>query len=263
MFREAGRIVLAKFKADGTLDFDKENMVVGNGTVQSIAPNVNITTTELDDGNALFPMGVYDSRIAGQILVTMSSFQPTLYAALLGTEVEEETDAKLWSADEPHTIPEDEPYEVKLNHDTITSPAGAIVVVGADGTLFDEATEAVAAGEFAVDDTDPSKLEFHADDGGKAIFVTYEYEADVSKFGLRESGARPVLHAIVSGYAIDEDEINYYPVNLIVDKCKAAEDINMPIRQREPEAWTFTLNVLKPRAGRKPVDWKFAEAISE
>ena len=255
VFRESGRLILVKYKSDGTLSFEPDQMVLANGTVQSIAPNVNFSVTELPDGNSLFPMGRYDTGINGQLVVTMSSFQPKLYAALIGTDVEEEATGTLWVADYAETIPDESPYTITLAH--TPKAGGALFIADVNGDLFDEAETTPVAGEYTISD---NVLTFNEADAGKTVFISYEWTGTTKKYGIRTSGSRPVLHAIISGNAVDEDEINTYPVNIFIDKCKASDDIKPPTMQNTPEAWSFTLSVLRPRPGRRPVDWKFAIA---
>lgn len=258
VFKESGKIILAKFQADGTLKMDPSDMVIANGTVQSIQPNINFAVTELPDGNSLFPMGRYDTGVTGQVVVTMSSFQPNLYAALIGTSVKDVPGDTLWSADTEAIIPDETPYTIKLDHTPKTN--GNLFVAGEDGTMFTKAEAEPEAGKYSVtDDT----LTFAADDAGKTVFISYEWTTNAKTFGIETAGARPVLHAIISGYAVDEGELNRYPVNIIIDKCKATDNINMPPRQKTPEPWSFTLGVERPRPGRRPVDWKFVVTDSD
>ena len=254
IYPKAGKIALAKYNPDGTISYTPDKMVLCNGTVQSIAANVNIATTELADGNADFPMGVYDTGKSGQIVVTMSSFQPALYAALMGSAVEELADSDLWSVEEELSIPTSSPYSAPLQH--TPKATGAIVLVDADASPFVKVSNSPAKGQFAVSN---DVATFNSADAGKNVFITYEWVADEAiKLGLPVVGARPVVQAIISTEVTDEEEINVYDANIIVDKCKATGDINQPTQQREPQSWSFTLGVLKPRPGYNPVYWKYA-----
>lgn len=254
VFKEAGKIVLVPYNADGTLNFTSDKVVTNVGKLVSIAPSVTINTSTLTDGNSDWQM-VFDAGRTGQITVTMATFQPKLYAALMGTNVTEGGSGTMWAADEGYTIPSVAPYEVTLAHTPATN--GTLIVVGEDGTAFNKVeTAPAAAGEFSLSD---NKLTFHAGDAGKAIFVTYEWSATgVTAFGLPERGSRPALYAVISGIVTSDDESAVYDTNIIIDKCKASGDIAQPTMQREPQNWNFTLQVLQPRPGNKAVDYKFA-----
>lgn len=255
IYPRAGKIILVRFSAGGTLDLtNPENFIGANGTVQTITPSVEIATTDMADGNSDFPMGVYDTGKNGTIQVTMSSFQPRLYAALMGTEKVDETNQNMWAAEEEKTIPDSAPFDVKL--DNVVAADGTIVVLNNDGSPLVSVDAAPATGQFSVS---ADTLTFNSTDAGTAIFVTYEHQAPTSeRIYLPSSGSRPVLHAIISTLATSEDETQEYNANIIVDKCKATGAMSPPPQQREPQPWNFTLRILKPRGGYNPVYWRFA-----
>ncbi len=251
IYPRSGKIVFRKFAASGALS---NNFITNNGTIESIAANVNIATTELADGNSDFPMGVYDTGKSGQVVVTLSSFQPALYAALMGSELTTEATDDLWAADQQISIPESSPYVVALTHEPKAS--GTIILVDNDSSPFVKVDNSPTSGQYTITG---SNAEFNGDDAGKPLVATYEFEAsNVNILSLPTIGIRPVMQAIVSTEATDEDEVNVYDANVIVDKCKATGDINQPTQQREPQSWSFTMQVLKPRPSYNPVYWKYA-----
>lgn len=255
IFPKAGKIALVRYGADGALDLSNPaNFIGANGKVQSITPSVEINTSELADGNSDWPMGVYDTGKSGTIQVTMSSFQPNLYAALMGTAIEKESNQKMWAAEEEKTIPSSGSFVVELDHEV--AAGGTIVVLNNEGSPFVSVDSGPAAGEFTVSG---NQLTFNSVDAGKEIFVTYEHIVTSSeKLYLPSSGSRPVLHAIISTIATNEDETQQFDANIIIDKCKATGAIAPPPQQREPQPWNFTLRVLKPRSGYNPVYWRYA-----
>lgn len=259
IYPRSGKFVLVKYNTDGTLTPSDDTIVAANGVVQSVEASVTINTSELADGNSDFPMGVFDVGKTGQLVITMSSFQPALYAALMGSKVEEEDSATLWAAEEEITVPSESPYTVTLSHTPKSD--GTLVIVNDEGSpLVKAPSSSPSTGQYSVS---AATVEFASTDAGKIMFATYEWTASqVTKMGLPEVGSRPVLHAIISTEATDEGELTKYDANIIVDKCKAIGDINQPTQQREPQAWNFTLRVLKPRPGYNPVYWKFAKKTS-
>lgn len=257
IFPQAGNITLVKYSSDGTLDF--ANAVTAVGTVQSITPGVNYATSELQDGNSQWPLGIFDTGINATLRVSMSSFQPNLYAALIGTNVTEAANDTLWAVEEGAIVPSASPYEVTLAYTPVTG--GTIIVAYTDGKLLTQVTDATsltAAGQYYVSG---STITFHSADAGKEVLITYEYSAtNVTSFGIPESVIRPALHAIISVKATDESQVGQYNANIIIDKCKGEGNINTPALQKDPQAWEFTLRVLKPRHGMKAVDFKYAVA---
>lgn len=255
IYPQAGKIILVKYGSDGTLNFNASNIVANTGEVQSIAPGATFNTSELADGNSHFPVGVYDTGIGGQITVTMATFQPALYAALVGGTFEEGIADTLWATDEGFTVPSESPYTVTLTHTPKTK--GTLIVLDNASSPFTKSETTPGVGQFSLAS---NTLKFNSMDAGKEIFVTYEWSAtEVSKLALPVSGMRPALHAIISTEATGPDGIGVVDANIIIDKCKAIGDINQPTQQHEPQNWSFTLRVLKPRAGLKPVYWKYAK----
>lgn len=257
IFAKAGKLAIFKYASDGSL-----SLVAGNlaskaaGAVQAIRPSINIQTSELADGNSDWPVGVYDTGKSGQVEITFSEFQPDVYAALIGSAaLATAANKDLWEIEEEGAIPTNGTYEVTLAETPKTG--GTIIVVNNEGSPFTKVASSPAVGEYSVTG---NKLTFNSLDAGKEVFVTYEWTAtSADSMALPRSGSRPILHAIISGEATDDDQVTTYRTNIIIDKCKATGDLNPPPRQREVQPWTATLQVLKPRAGKNAVDFVFAK----
>lgn len=249
---KAGKIVLFKFNPDGTLEKTEANASLNNGTVASIGRGRTINTKELPDGNSQYPMGVYDIGVNETVVVNMSSYQPALYAMLSGEETVDNASDTMTMVEQEITIPEEAPYTVTL--DPAYNGTGMILAVGVDSTTYSKVAEPpAAAGEFSVSG---DVLTFNSADAGRGLFITYDYTASTSSSGLPETVKRPQLHAIISTDYQDEKQLNTYRANIIVDRCKATGELAPPEQKTDPDGWSFTLQVLKPRGGRKPVDWK-------
>jgi hypothetical protein len=101
-------------------------------------------------------------------------------------------------------------------------------------------------------------LTFNSADAGKGLLIAYDYDsAEVMSSSLPITIKRPALHAIVSSEATDETEVNVYRSNIIIDRCKAVGDLKPPDQKPDAEGWNFTLQVLKPRGGQKPVETRY------
>lgn len=255
IYLQAGRIALVRYAADGSLTIGPDSLIAGNGTVQMIQPTFNIPTTELADGNSDWPLGVYDTGKSGTLQVTMSSYQPNLFAALIGSDygAAGADDKVMMAVEEPHSVMDDGGgFGITLAHEV----ADTIVVVDTSGSPFVSVASGPAEGEYSVAD---DKLTFNSADEGKEVFVTYNYEPDsVTRLGLKAVGSRPTLHAVISGKVSNEAETQEIDYSLVIDRCKATGDLNPPPQQREPQPWSFTLQVLRPRLGRQAVDIKYA-----
>lgn len=255
----AGKIILFKFNPDGTLTKTTANAAMNNGTVASIERGRSIETKELPDGNSQYPMAVRDIKVNETLKVNMSSFQPTLYGLLSAEEITEEQNATMSLVEVEKAIPEEEPYTVTL--DPAYDGKGMLLIVGTDSTPFskvDPAAGPTGAGEFAVSTENPGELIFNAADAGKSIYISYDYEtSEVASSALPETIKRPALHAIISSDVTDEDEINTYRYNIIIDRCKAVGELKPPDQKPDADGWSFTLQVLKPRGGHKPVETRY------
>ena len=253
IFSNSGKLTLVQYAADGSLTIDSTKTNKAVGTFQSITPSINVKTTELPDGNSDWPMGEYDTGRSGQVQVEMSSFQPSLAAVLLGTTATDSTSEDFWAVEEEKSVPASGTYVVILDH--AVKAATVPIIADNSGSPFASTASGPAAGQFTVSG---ASITFNSVDAGKEVVATYMWTGtQATTFGLAGSGSRPQLYAIMSGLATDEDEINTYDVNLIIDKCKATGDLNPPKMQREPQPWSLTLKVLKPRAGNKAVNFKF------
>jgi hypothetical protein len=254
IFNKAGKIALTKY-VDGALSHVPANMCIRNGTVESIQENTSYNTTELPDGNSDWPMGEYDIGVTGNITVNLSSYQAELHAFLLGVSVEDLTDANMRVNDAEYVVPDSSPYEVELDHEPNDNMD--VIVMDDDSTAFTEVESDPSSEEFSItEDT----ITFNSADAGKNVFVTYDWTATTAVgVGLPKTSNRPALYAVISGEAASEDESTLYDTNVIIDKCKATGDINVPQKGREPQGWSFTLKVLKPRGSNDAVDTRYSE----
>lgn len=254
IFNKAGDIVLVKYNAAGTLDLtDPSKFVAANGVIESIKPSIETTTSDLPNGNSDWPLGPFDTGRKGSIEVNMSSFQPNLYAALMGVDKASESTQNFWKVNEGGTIPSAAAYTVTLNNAVVVG--GVITVVDNTGSPFASVASGPASGQFTVA-TDT--LTFNSVDAGKEIFATYQYATLTSeKLSLPASGTRLALHAIISGQAMSEDGTATFDFNVTIDKCKATGAIAPPPQQRQPAGWKFDLQVMEPRSGQNVMDYNY------
>ncbi len=254
IFNKAGKIALTKY-VNGLLNHIPENMCIRNGTVQSIQESPTINTQDMTDGNSDWPMGVYDTGIAGQITVTLSSYQPELYAFLLGTTIEKLSNKNMRQNDEEILIPSASPFTATLKH----TPNSNItpIVLGEDSSPFVKVSASPAVGQFSIS---ADVITFNSVDAGKNVFVTYDWTATAAEaVGLPKVVNRPTLYVVISGEATSEDESDIYDTNIVIDRCKAVGDINPPQKGREAQPWSFNLRVLKPRGNNKAIDTVFVK----
>lgn len=254
VFNSSGKIGLTKF-VDGALSHTLANMSARNGTVERIQSNVTINTKDMPDGNSKWPMGSYDTGNEGSVVVTMSSYQPKLHAFLMGGTVSTVASRNMRVNDKKIFIPDSSPYTETLNHtpnDNITP-----IMVDESNTEFTKVDSAPAEGEFSIS---ANEVTFNSADSGSNVFLTYDWTADsAEKLGL-SSDTRPVMHAIISGKAVSEDKSTEYDSNIIIDKCQSVGEISVPEKGSEPQPWSFTLKVLRPRGDNDAVEYAYAQS---
>lgn len=255
VFLQAGKIALVRYASTGLLDLTDASKFIGGGnTVESIKSSIEVKTEELPDGNADFPMGIYDLGRDGTIEVKMSGYSALLHSALLGVDIESEASQNMWAAEEGHSVPASGAYTYDLDNDV--AAGGTIVILDNTGSPFVSASSGPAAGQFTVSG---NTITHNSADASKEVYVTYEHQAATSeKIALPSSvGSRPALHAIISTIARSEDEVVDYAANIIVDKCKVTGNVSPPTNKRGAEGWSFNLKVLKPRAGYNPLYYRY------
>jgi len=252
-FSKAGKLMLTKY-VDGVPTRSAENSFFRNGSVQSIVPNINITTTSLPDGNSDWDAAEPDTAKDASVTINLSFMPLELYAFLMGTTVDNLENTPMPVVDQEITIPEVSPYEVDLGHEPDT--ARPIMLVDMDASAWAKTSATPSQGQYSIS---ASIAVFNSADAGKSVFITYDYTAaTVKSFGLPKAGSRPAMECVISGEATGEDESTFYDAAIIIDRCKATGNINPPEMSREPKPQSITLKVLKPRGNKKAVDFRFA-----
>jgi hypothetical protein len=249
-FQKAGKIRLNKY-VDGKPVTSPETTFTRAGVVQSIQPNITINGTPIPDGNSLWNAINPDTSIEGDVVVTLGTMPPDLYAFIMGDKVTELTNVSFPINDEEILIPDTSPYTVTLENTPDTDKP--IILVGADASAWAKVSATPAKGQYSVS---ASAVEFSSADKGKTVFATYNYTADKGKsFGLPKNPRRTSMELIISGEATGDDESTMYNVATIVDRCKVQGTISPPQQGREPQPVSITFNVQKPRGNKRAVDF--------
>lgn len=249
-FQKAGKIRLNKY-VNGVPVMSPETTFTRAGIVQSIQANITINGTPIQDGNSLWNAANPDTNIEGNIVVTLGTMPPDLYAFIMGDTITEHTSYPFPVNDEELLIPSASPYTVTLKHAPDTSRP--IILVDADASAWAKVSATPAKGQYSVS---ASTVTFNSADAGKSVFITYDYTATNAKsYGLPKEPRRTSCELIVSGEATGDDESSMYEVAVIVDKCKVQGTISPPQQGREPQPVSITFNVQKPRGNKRAVDF--------
>lgn len=247
-FSKAGKLQLNKY-VNGIPVRSALTSYFRNGAVQSVTPNITINGTPIADGNSLWNAANPDTSIEGTLAVALGFMPPELYAFIMGDTTEELTNTPFPVVDEEITVPMESPYTVKLKHLPIST---TFLLVDKDAKAWESATTTAAAGKYLLDE---DELEFAAADAGKALYVSYDYQAaTATRFGLPKTPVRPAYELIISTEAAGEDD-TLFEAAVVVNKCKVLGSINPPTQGGTPAPITITFTILKPRGNNRAVDY--------
>ncbi len=243
VYKRAGHLELFRYR-------DSKRFLY-NGIVQSIAASITNNTVDLEDGNSDFPYTFSTGKTGSSVTFNLNSFNPMLYAALSASEYVEENDLAIRRIEEI-SVPSESPYTVTLKK---TPEAATLVVVNEDNSPFVENPTDPGLGEYSLVS---STLTFNEGDAGTKLVVAYDYTAsEARKMEMAEQTNDDIFRVTVAGEATRKDnEGIVIPDALTFDRMRVTGDLAWPTRQREPQTWSFTMTIQKPRPGYKAVDYR-------
>ena len=240
------------YKKAGNLELIRERdnkHFLAIGKVNSIGGfSITQNSATLPDGNSDFDLE-YSTGKEGQIVINLSSFVPSIYAALTGSTYVNTTNETMRKVI-PITIPAD--GVVTLTE----APSGDLTIMDGDNVDFTEAATTPTAGQYIFA---TNTVTFSTEDAGKLVYIAYDVAVtDVKKMSLETGSSADVFRVIVTGEAVlAENEGIVVPDELIIDRAKITGEVKMPDRSKEPQGWSFTMKLQAPRPGYKAVDYKF------
>lgn len=239
VYKKAGHIELIRYRDN--------KRFLKNGVVQSLAPRITNNTTTLADGNSAMDL-VLSSGKASQVTVNLNSFQPVLYAALVAADVTDETGFAVRKIEE-NSVPSASPFTVTL----AKTPTGDPVVHNEDDSPFVKVASSPATGQFSVS---ANVVTFNSTNANEEVIIAYDTSVDASRMQLSAEANNDVFRLIVAGEAVLRKDEGTTKLDAITfDKVMPTGEIPWPTRQKEPQGWNFTLQVLPPRPGYKIVDY--------
>lgn len=240
VYKKAGRIELIRYRDN--------KRFLKNGVVQSLAPTITNNTANLADGNTAMDL-TFSTGKAAQVTVNLNSFQPSLYAALVAGDVTDGSNVAIRKIEE-NTIPSASPYTVTL---TKTPVNGSIVIHNEDDSPFVSAGSSPAIGQYSVS---ANVVTFNSADAGKEVIIAYDVSSTAKRMQLSADANNDVFRLIVAGEAVLKKDEGITKLDAITfDRVMPTGEIPWPTRQKEPQGWNFTLQVLPPRPGYKAVDY--------
>jgi len=245
VFLKAGDIKLVAHKDNKTY--------MQPGVVESVEDSMSLKTANLPDGNSAYDFELVTGS-DGQVVVNLSSFQPHIYAALIGAEYKGGEELGLQRI-LSRTVPTTAPYEIDLTDEgTITAGFTPIVHDATDSPFVKSETTPSVAGEFGVSG---NVFTFSSADAGEAVKINFEITTTIDQVTVPDETNYPVYEMTVAGEAamIDDQSVVKRDAT-IFDAIKLTGDISKPKRSKDPAGWSFTMKFCKPRPGNKAVDYR-------
>lgn len=225
------------------------------GVVESIEPSISGKATTLPDGNSNWDME-FSNGMEGQVVVNLSTFQPKLYAGLMGATYSENSSYAIRHITTVG-VPAVTPFTVDVGTIEGTPAADPVPVVhDANDSPFVKVSNAPAAGQFSVSG---SVFTFSSANAGAELTLAFDVSTTADKMELPSELNRPKFQMAIAGKAVlADDEGTSKADAMIFDTVSVTGDLKPPARKKEPVGWSFTMKILKPRAGYKPVDYRVA-----
>lgn len=242
IYKKPGNIELIRYEngVDGT-------RFLKNGVVNSISSTHTVNTSTLPNGNSARDL-LFSTGVSETVTVNLSSFQPALYAALAAADIESGNFA-LRKVEET-SIPSASPWTVTLTK----TPTGDPVIHNEDNSPFIKVATSPAVGQFSVS---ASTVTFNSADAGQEVVIAYDTTVtNANKMSYPAEPKSSVFRMIIAGEAVlRKDEGTAKLDTMVFDRVYPSGEFAPPARQKEPQGWSFTMTVLDPRPGYKPVDY--------
>lgn len=239
IYKKAGHLELFRYR--------DSRRFLKNGIVQSLAPRITNNTTTLADGNSAMDL-VLSSGKASQITANLNSFQPLLYAAMVAAEITNETGFAVRKIEE-NSVPSAAPFTVTLTK----TPTGNPVIHNEDDSPFIKVSSAPATGQFSVS---ANVATFNSVNANEEVIIAYDTSINANRMQLSADANNDVFRLIVAGEAVLKKDEGTTKIDAItIDRVMPTGEIPWPTRQKEPQGWNFTLQVLPPRPGYEIVDY--------
>lgn len=227
---------------------------LGFGVVQSVDVSLNVKTATLEDGFSDYDL-MFSQGMDGSITVNLNSFQPKLYAGLSGATFTENSSYAIRHIIESR-IPSSAPYTIDVKNEGTPATDPVPVVHDATDSPYVNVSSTPTTGQFSVSG---SVFTFSSADAGQEVVLAFDVSETGDKMELPAQSTRSVFQMVLAGEAVlAEDEGTIKHDAYIFDSVAPTGDLKPPTRSKTPGGWSFTMAMQRPRAGRKPVDYRVA-----
>lgn len=251
-----GRVLFVPIKDDYSEDYD--NAIETVGTINTITITNTVTKTDIPDGNGMFAVGSRITEIAGTVAIEFSTIDEQVWGMATGSGLQENTtdsmikilDAMKIGADNTIVLP----YKYKAN--------GLIKILGADGTVYEKATDSGSgpeAGEFSVGTPsgESTTITFNAADAGKAVSITIMIEKSTYYYTLGSNTMANHKIIIDTTYSNVGNKLQR-DVNLVISQASLSADLTETLQKDPTATKTLTFNMYKPLPGEEPYTVKIS-----
>lgn len=244
-----GNVLFIPVKSDGTLDY--ANAIRNTALINTITVTNSRTTTDIPNGNSLYPGGSRVTNIAGTIAIEFSTIDPVIWAMASGSTMESIESGKLLKIYEYDKIKEDNTLvldgEYKENE--------YINVIGSDGTVFEKVSNTTPeAGEYSVK-SDTSKktttLTFNEADANKNVSVTMFIKSAIQSYTQGRKSMKNHKIIITSDYSTlnDSDDL---VINIEISQASLTSEMVDALQKDPSSLKTLTFNMYEPLPGEQP-----------
>lgn len=221
------------------------------GVVESIDFSLNRKTSTLPDGNSDWDME-FSNGMDGQAVINLSTFQPNLYAGLAGAAYSTDSSFAMRHII-TEGIPAASPFTVDVSSEGTPATEPVPVVHDVNDSPYVKVSSTPATGQFSVSG---SVFTFCSANAGAEVTIAFDETATANKMGLPSESNRAVFETRIIGKAVLADDEGVTKSDmLVIDTSAVSGELKMPTRKKEPVGWSYTMKILKPRAGKNAVDY--------
>ena len=251
-----GRVLFVPIKDDYSEDYD--NAIETVGTINTITITNTVTKTDIPDGNGMFPVGSRITEIAGTVAIEFNTIDEQVWGMATGSGLQENTTDSMIKILDAIKIGVDNtivlPYKYKAN--------GFIKILGADGTVYEKATDSGSgpeAGEFSIGapSGESTTITFNAADAGKAVSITIMIEKSTYYYTLGSNTMANHKIIIDTTYSDVGNKLQR-DVNLVISQASLSADLTETLQKDPTATKTLTFNMYKPLPGEEPYTVKIS-----
>jgi len=222
------------------------------GVIESIQEKNSLQTVTLKDGNSSYDYELVTGKDGG-IDVKFNSFQPKIYAALIGATYKSGQTLGLQRI-LSKAVPAKTPFTIDVSDEGTLSADFVPVIHDVADSPYVKVSADPAAGQFSASG---SVFTFSSADAEAALKMNIEVDVALDQMEVQDENNMPVFEMTVTGEAANIDDQGVIKRDAtIFDAVKLSGEASKPPRSKDPAGWSISMKMAKPRPGKKPVDYR-------